>query len=87
MHFFFDSVNSGAFTQHGIDHWGEEGDYYNDQPGAKPPSPKHGAIAPEYAAPGCNLPVGSVIVQVVNIPIIKGYRYLYQISTSNAENY
>ena len=42
---------------YGIDAWGEDGDYYNDRPGAQPPSPKHGSLPPQYASPGCNLPV------------------------------
>ena len=46
---------------YGIDAWGEDGDYYNDRPGAQPPSPKHGSLPPQYASPGCNLPVFDIM--------------------------
>ena len=39
------------------DRWGNDEEYYNDRPGAKPPSPVPGELPPEYAAPKCNLPV------------------------------
>ena len=39
------------------DAWGNEEDYYNDRPGAKPPSPTPGELPPEYSAPKSNLPV------------------------------
>lgn len=41
------------------DAWGEnedDNDYYNDNPRAQPPSPKH-TVPSEYSSPPSNLPV------------------------------
>ena len=53
----FGHFRMNSNQMYGIDAWGEDGDYYNDRPGAQPPSPKHGSLPPQYASPGCNLPV------------------------------
>lgn len=47
------------------DAWGEdEGDYYNDRPGARPPSPEQKSafhLASQYASPKSNLPVSYLL--------------------------
>jgi len=56
------TVNFGCRLEHSIqegDAWGENDDdneYYNDNPRAQPPSPKH-SVPSEYSSPPSNLPV------------------------------
>ena len=57
---FFRLDNPNMFT--GGDSWGEEVDYYNDQPGKRPPSPSD--QPPQYSTPN-NLLVSSYISKSV----------------------
>ncbi|KAJ8304946.1 hypothetical protein KUTeg_018529 [Tegillarca granosa] len=65
----------GGLTENTVlegDAWGEdEGDYYNDRPGARPPSPEQKSafhLASQYASPKSNLPVSDGVYSSVKEP-------------------